>query len=490
MLENVLKIYLIAPFLFFLVLIVSKFLKPLAIRRLSKAFFFVMFFISSLILLKWQNHLFSFLNINFHINKFSSYMAFLLEIIYLLFVFYSKKFIDSKHKVFYSSTILSFGLVNLCLFCDNIFVFLLVLFWIFLLNYFLGSIFFVSKTSFQDKKNSLINNSKQLFADIFTVMGASFLISKDFIRYFLINNIDFSFTELSQNIYKINDFSIELAFFGFLILIFRLFNFMGFNYRKYDFQKSAKAYLIGLLENLNLMITGVVLFFKCYLNFDFLFFQFQNEIAILLLINFVYYIFLCLNQNDIFKFSNNIYKGFLIFAIFSVFSFEQNAFRIFLFYIFVLCLSYLMTGFVSAFLFDEFKTSKLDEFKKINDSSRLSQLFIALGFLNFVLVPILPMFSAFMVIAIAMFCTQYEGVMLNILPYFLIFGMFLICLGGVDVIRKILIEPVEKDERKNVLKTHQIFVFAILIFIMIVCGLFPDYFIDDVGFLSSLVPQI
>ena len=79
------------------------------------------------------------------------------------------------------------------------------------------------------------------------------------------------------------------------------------------------------------------------------------------------------------------------------------------------------------------------------------------------------------------FSTDYEGIILNIIPSMLIIGVFILALAVYGVIYKILIEPPEKARTQTTLSSHQIFVLAILTFVLIILSFCPDYIFNQIG---------
>ena len=468
-----LNLLIVIPFIFSLILGCFSFIKnPIYIRRFAKSIFFFEFILGFLALIFFQDTNFSLFGVQFSYDKFSSYLIFLSILIFFLFSIISKTFISKLHRLFYASSLLLMGLVNVVILSDNVFVALISLFWIFLLYYLLSTSF--SKS--EGKKNILA----QLMSDLFWYLVALFLISKDFIRLFVVNDIEFNFSLLAQNMYKIDDLSIMLAFVGFLILIGRLFNLIPFCAKNLSNSNTINP-LVYFLQGFSSLVLACFLFVKCYLNFNFMFYQMQDIIALFLLVNFVIFVVLSVKQNNIFKFLVNIFSANVIIGLFSVFAFEQECFRIFAYFIFVLCVAYATSVFALMILSEKFKTDRFDELKRINDKSRLFQFFITTSLLNIASVPVLSFFGAELICFMMIFATEYDGVVLNIAPYVLIIGAFALSAGVFNSLYRILIEPPEKSISLTNLSSHQVFVFGLLVFMIIILSFCPSYIFNQIG---------
>ena len=207
----------------------------------------------------------------------------------------------------------------------------------------------------------------------------------------------------------------------------------------------------------------------------------QDEIALFLLVNFVIFVVLSVKQNNIFKFLVNIFSANVIIGLFSVFAFEQECFRIFAYFTFVICVAYATSVFALMILSEKFKTDKFDELKRINDKSRLFQFFITVSLLNIASVPVLSFFGAELICFMMIFATDYDGVVLNIAPYVLIIGAFALSAGVFNALYRILIEPPEKSINLTSLSVHQIMVFGLLMFLIIILSFCPNYIFNQIG---------
>lgn len=475
--SGMLSAFLILPFLLVILFVISPFLKKsLYISRIAKITFFIelifAFFIAGM-----KETSFTYLNIDFALDKFCSYLLFINTFVFFLFSIFSKTFIIKLHKVFYSFSLLLFGIINILLLSDNIFATLISIFWLFLVSCF----FLVTFSKNENKKSIIV----QLMSDMFWFLASIFSILKEFAKYFVANNINFSFSELSQNLYKIDDFSIALAFIGFLILIGRMFNFIPFRTKNLSVCTNVIPF-VYYMQGCSFLIAGCFLFTKIYLNFNFLFYQMQDIITIFLLINFILFLFLSFRQNNMFKFLNNFFTANIIIGLFSVFSFEKECFRIFAYFVFVLIISYVFSSFVFIVLNQKFNTDKFDELKRINDKSKLLQFFTAISILNIASAPILAFFSAELISFMMIFSTDYEGSVLNFAPFVLILGAFILSLSAYGVIYRILIEPVEKICRQTSLSNHQVLVFIVLTFALVILSFTPDYIFKQIGTIVNI----
>ena len=459
--------YLVIPFVFAFLIGISFFLKnPIYIRRLAKVFFVIHFIYSNLIFFCVNESEFAFLNLNFILDNNSQFLLILASLIFFLYSIFSKMFILKLHKVFYAISFLLLGLVNFLILSDNIFISYFSLFCIILVNYFL----FVAFSKKQEEKTL----KYQLVIDMMCYFVSFSLILLEFARFFVINDIGFAFSNLNSNLYKIEDFSITCAFFGLLIIISRLFNFLPFNGKNLFLSNKINPFVYSLCF-VSFLILGCSLFLKTYINFDYLFYQFQDEIGIFLLLNFAFFVVMSLRQKNLFKFLTNVFSAVVVVVFFSIFSFESECNNAFLYSIFALCLSYCLSAFVFMILIDKFKTDELDEFKKIQDKTRISQFFITISLLNMASIPLLSFFGFELICFMIIFSTEYKGIILNIVPYCLALGVFLISLSSFGVLYKILIEPVQKVNIKFAFCNHQIIVCAILVFALIILGIYPEY---------------
>lgn len=463
---NIVHIFLLTPFIFAFILGINLFLKnTITIRKIAISGFLVNFLLSAINISFSNETGFLIKNIEFQTDKISSFYALLSSFLFLLFSIIAKSNIFKMHRGFYSSLSLISGLINIAILSNNIFIIFLSLFWIFLLFYFLD-------VSFAGKKNKKLN-SINLFSNLFWLLCSFFLIFESFARYFILNDIQLTFLNISKYIYKIDDFSINLAFIGFAILIFKLFNFIPFANKKQEENVFIQCFQFFC----NLFIGSFVLC-KCYLIFNYLFYQNQDAIAIFLILNFIIYSILAIKQEKMFDFLANIFRANLIIGLFSMFSFEKECFGILIYFTTVLIVSYCFCAFVFIALSNIFKTTKFEELKIIDINSKLCRFFSAFSLLNISSTPLLAFFSAEIISLMVIFSTNYEGIILNITPYILIIGAFIISGCSYNVIYKILVEPNEKATQTTSLAFHQTTIFAILTFTIIILSFLAKYILD------------
>ena len=204
------------------------------------------------------------------------------------------------------------------------------------------------------------------------------------------------------------------------------------------------------------------------------------------MINFIIFVTLTFAYKKIFQFITNVFCANFAIAIFSVFSFEQECANAFLYSIFGLCLSYCLTAFTFMVLKEKFKTDNIEEFKKINDKTKICQLFTTISLLNLACVPLFTIFSVELICLMMIFATDYEHELLNMIPYCLILGIFLISLVSFNVLYKILIEPVQKITTQVAFSNHQIIICIILILIIITYGICPELIFKQMGTLAEI----
>lgn len=459
------KLFLFLPFVFAFLLGVLKAIKnPIYIRRISKTFFGFEFLLSIIILFLYPVDVFNIFSFSFSYNEISMYLIFLSSLIFMLFSIFSKTFIDKLHKLFYLTLMILFGLINFIILIDNIFLTLALIFWFLILIYLISISF--------SKKEVKKNASLRLMGDLFWFFVVIALNISGFAKYFVINDIEFSFINIVQNVYHIDDAVVAPAFLGLLILVFRLLDFAPFSTKKVnDIQKTNS--FVCLISNIASFLLGAVLLIKCYKDFDYLFYEYQNEISIFLIANLVLYTLLIIKQKHLFDFLSNIFKIFFAFAIFVLFCFEQSTFEIFFKYIIAIILAWMFCGFVFAIISKKFKSDEIEELKRIDDKTKLTQIFSVLALLNIAPMPLFALFSVQLISFMSIFSIEYDAIILNITPYILIASAFVVCACVFRIIYKILIEPVESPNFEIQLCSHQVFVFIILTFLLFLLSLCP-----------------
>ncbi len=457
------------PFVFALALGAFTFIKnPVFVRNLAKIFFFFEFIFASSILIFYENVESAVFSFNFSLNKTPAIFIFLLSFVYFLFSIISKTFIKKHHRLFYVLSAFLFALSNCLILADNVGVSLISVFWIFLIQYFLFELF-----SKREKRAYY-----KIALDIFWLLSGVFLISFDFLRYFIINEIPFEYSSFLQGFSHVSDFSITLAFLGFFIIISRLFNFFPFanNFQTKPF--------INFFNTVTCLILGSYLLIKIHSIFDYVFYQCQNYIALYLILNLFWFCVLILKQDKVVKFLNESIIISSIISIFPLFSFEQKGSAVFIFSVFSLVISYVFLGFVMLSLCKKFRSDNFSGFKRIDDKNKVDKFITSLALFNVACTPTLAMFSSFITIFLVVFSYDYDTVLLNISPYCLLLAAFGLVYCFFNVIGKIFVEP-QEIFKKPLYSNHQMFVFLMLIFVILTLGLlFPQFINYFVGILD------
>ena len=475
MLENFeilfLKTFIFVPFVLSLAIALLSFIKnPIYIRRIAKFFFSATFLLSFLLIYLTDNTSFDILNINFVYDKSASLFIFISNLIFLLFSFISKSFISKLHKVFYSTLMLLSALLNTVILSDNISLTLILIFWIILI----GWLYSVCWNKNLSKKEL----SFQLISNVFWYICAIILIFVEFARYFIVNEISLNFSLINKYIYNINDTSITLAFVGFFILIFKFYNLIPFSKESLDNCEKTSPFIFSINSIISIIL-GSFFLIKTYLIFDYVIYQHQDFIAIYLLINFIYFLLLSFRQDNFIKFLICAGNVVLLNGFFLIFSFEDETFVAFVYYLLIYIASMSFSYFVFTVLSNKFKTNQIEEIKKYTSISSLVKFFIFTSLINFARIPLLPLFTSGTICFLVIFSTSYENIILNIAPYILIFGVLILSLNSFNIIYKILIEPTEKSKSLITFSRHQIMPILILVFLLILLGLFPQYIFEQ-----------
>lgn len=464
----ILNLSMFLPFILSGILGIGFFVKnPIHIRNISNTFLVFNFIVISCVLFLINKTDFSLFNLNFSLNSTSSLILLFTALIFMLFSIFSKNIISKSHRAFYSTLILLLGIIQGFILTDNIFISLSSIFLILLIFYFMQNIF-INPT----KKTNILKF--KLIEDCFIFLLAFFLMGYDFIRYFLINNINLSYSNIINNLYHISDFSATLAFIGFLILIFRFFNFIPFN-NSIKHLTISNNY-ISIINTISCALIGLVLLFKIYPSFDYLIYHYQEYIAFYLIFNFMYYIILSFRANSVINFFKNSIIPNIIIGLFVLFIFNSDGISQFIYYILSLIISYLLLGFIITVLINKFKTDLIEDFKKITQKSLL--LIFLFSILNLIRTPFLLMFSTTFIVLSSIFSFDYEGIILNLSGYILLVGLFMINLAMLNFANKIIIEPIEKPDFKFFTIKSNLFCFYILIFLTIIMTLGYQYIYD------------
>ena len=466
---EVLKIYLLIPFIFAFILGVSTFLKnPIHIRRIAKIFFFFQFIFTFCIFVGFDKSGFSLFNINFIFEENSSLFIFLTSFIFFIFSVISKTFIKKSNRLFYSTLSLLLGLINLIILSDNIFLILASVFWILLVNYLYNSNF--SKSNKQTFTN-------QLKIDIIILLTSFVLIFYNFARLFILNDIPFDFTQLKDNLYHINSISILAGFLGFIIIAFKFCSLIPFSGK--TLQNSTK--INGFLCTINYIVsifTGNILLLKILPAFDYLIYDFEDYFGIYLIFNLAWFILLSFKEKYLLNFAITTLLITSTSIIFSLFSFVVEGMTIFVYGISAIITSYMFLFIVFNLISEKLKTDKIDELTKIPSKNKIFKLFIITALLNIMKIPGFALFSSTLISLVNIFSIDYDGIILNFIPYFLLLGAFIVTILSYNIFNKILIEPQTQSLNKTELSNHQIITLTALAAVVIILGIFPQNFFN------------
>ena len=451
--------------------ILINFKNKILLRRLSSAFCFLNFVFCSGLFFSNLNLDFSFFGVNFLISEKTTLFLFFNSLLFLLFVFSSKTFINKFHKIFYSNLVLYLGLINLFFFCDGVFLSFGVLFLIFLLNYLFSSIY--SKDSFQKELKARFGLD---FLILFLALG---LILFDFSRYFIANDLGLLYSNMRSYLGYVQDSSCVFAFFGFLIVAFRLLNLVfGFNFSSLVEKKNNFLISLNLLP---ILLLGGYYFLLIFQNFDFLFYKFQNYIVLFLALNMLYSALLSFRKDNVFKTSLFLLCSNLPFLIFILFSFEEGSVEIFSYSFIGLIFSYFLLFLV--LLFQEKKLSSLDFSslsRGLSDNKKI-QILTLYSILNISFAPCFSLFYSFVLLNSIVFTSHFEGEVLNSCAWVAFFSIFLISISIFSLIGKIFIEPTKISKIKVEFPLHQRVCLYILVFLNILFSFFGAYLINGLG---------
>ena len=469
MLENynniLLDIYIIIPFIFAFLFGIFSFIKnPIYIRRITKTIFSILFVFAFIILTGLEYTNFNIFKINVILNKFSSIFIFINAFIFLIFSIISKTFIQKSQKLFSCVLFLLFGLLNSIILFDNITIIFGSIFWIFLICFLLNSNY--------DKKNK----NKLLYKlskNITLLAFCSILIFYDFARLFILNQTPFNYSNIQENLYHINNTSALIGFLGFLLLIFKFFNFIPFD--KNIISSNPLISNINIITNFTI---GNILLYKTFIAFDYLFYNLEQYIIIFLLINFIWFIILSFRQDSLIKIFNSTLPVFIIINIFALFSFEEKGIQAYLYSTITTLISYLFLLTIFAILINKFKSDRIEDIYKIPSKSKILKLFIILTLLNLIKIPPLALFTSNLFNFIMIFSVGYDEIIMQIIPYILVFGSFAISVCALNIFNKVLIEPQNTLKNEIKLANHQTITALILTIAIIILGIYPQYFFN------------
>lgn len=465
MLNKILNIYLFLPFVVAFLSGISFFIKKAStFNNIAKIYAVINLFFSSLFLFKLKMSSFSFniFNLNFEYNNISSVFLIVANFIFLVFIFACKDNVLKLNRLFYTTLITLNGLAVLLILSNNIFVNFGIIFW-FLIVYFLVTY------SFLENKEKKKNLKIQLINDLIFYFIAVFLICFDFIRFFIENNVAFNFSNIAENLYYISATSSTLAFFGFLIIVFRLLNFAFISFKTIGNLKYLNNFMASFMLILSISF-GYLLLFKIFFSFSELFSQYQNIICIYCIVNFIYLIILSIKEKNLITFCAYNLCSYIAITILILFSNLKNAPDLALYYFVALIISYLLAFLVCILLENRMKIKNIDEFKKLKQENKKLKPLILFAFLNISNTPFLGLFTPFLISVLIVFSTNYNSAIVNYLIYILLLGCFISGCNILNILNKILIEPVDYVESKIELSKVQIFIFTVLILIIFLLG--------------------
>ena len=461
-----LKIFIFLPFIFaFIIGILGKLKNPIVLRRISEIVCFFEFILVSILMLFSNEISFSVYGFEFSFDKATSFLIFSLTLAYFLFAILSKSFLNKLYRLFWSAFLLLFGLINVLILSNNVFASIVMTFFVFLCVYLLNFVF-----SPKDKSKFEI----QLKSDIFLFFLALILIIFDFSRYFVLNEIPFDFSKITENLYHINNSSILIAFIGFLIVLFRFAGFIPFCGKVLSNSNKTNSFISSLSLVSFYAITSYFLI-KIVQVFDFLFYDYEDYISLFLILNFIYFTIISFKQNDLIKFLYSFTPAYFAMSVFSIFSFEEKGLITFLYssVTYLIVLSFVLAVFLLVEKF--FKSKEDDEFNKI---AGLLKYFSIFAFLVLLKAPLTPLFSSGLLNLTAIFSTDYEGIILNVSAYIILFNMFLMALSVLNLFYRTLIEPQIQTGAEVKISKHQLLTLIISALGVVLVGVCPQYFFN------------
>lgn len=465
----VLNFYLFIPFLS-AILICLFMNNPINIRRISKLFFSSSLFLCCGLMLVLNYDSYDFFGNTLVFSKLSLTLSLFLNFIFMIFMFLSKTVIHKNHKAFYTLVLGCYSLINLFIFTDNLLILFILLFWLFFSQYFLAYNFSYSK----EAKTSLKIN---LSIDFIVCLAAMSLIGYDFLRYFAINNIDFTFQNILNNLALIDKNSTLVAFGGIMVIIFNLIKLLPFDGNNLNNVSKINPLCISINTISNLILASI-LSLKTYIVFKDLFYISQDIIIAYLLINLLYYAILSYRQNNFTKFSLCTIKISFISGFFVLFCSSNSAIGSFIYYICSVLISFCLLFCVGTILFSKFKTGKISSLLKGVSKNRLFSSFIFIALFNLAKAPFLPLFTACLYCLCLIFTNQYDTFITEIMPYCLLFGLFTVSLSVFDLIYRIFIKTNKQNTKNPVLLRCEVVAILFIIFMLIIINIYPNYFTD------------
>jgi len=438
---------------------------------------FIMLFVFSLYFILTNNDIqFQFLNFNFNFNNTNFIFIFVCNFIFLLFSLISRNLILKSHKLFYGVILLLCGLVNIILINDNILIDYLCLFWIFLLNYLLYSNF--------SKEKSSKELSYYLGLDIFTVLVSFSFVGYGLLRYFVVNDISFSFNQIAFYYDNISELSFQFAFWGLIIIIFRLFHFLPF--LSYPFRYSDKDNsLILSLNVLIFLLLGSFLLEKTYIAFNVQFIQDFKILAIYFIVNILYFSFLFFGQKNFIKALISIIPLSLFSGIFILFSNEYSMLASCIVYFIAVMLSFSFAIFVFLIIEDKLNTNRFEFLEKIKNDIVLKYS-VVLSLIITAKVPPFILFSSLIICLLSLFSLTLNNLVMKISVFFIIFSILIVVFACIDLIYKILIKPELKIKQISKISKMQFFVLFLIFLFILLFSLCPNFIFEQLLYISVL----
>jgi formate hydrogenlyase subunit 3/multisubunit Na+/H+ antiporter MnhD subunit len=393
--------------------------KTINLKKISDIFYFTAFILSFAVFFCLNKTSTNIFGIDFCYNKINGILILILNFSLFMFNFLSKNSLKNTKKLFYlcSIPLLIFG--NLILLTDNIFVIFVLLLLIHLIDY-------------------LFNNTKYSFLNDFLTLFISFgLLSFGLMKYFTLYEISLTFQNIAQFQYKIDDFVNNLAFWGLLILIFRLFNFLPFN------TKNENTYIFSYNRILYFII-GCYLSIKVFPLFNYFFDKSQNIIMCYLLFNLIYFSFLQIKSKNMIEFLKLTMPANAIIGFFSLFSYSEVGVVSFIYYSIGLILTYLGCFILSDIIKKAIGTDNFDSLKKISYGNKLIILFTFVVFLNLAKIPPFVGFFSGVYSTLNLFLIDTSGFIMTCAPYVTVFSSLLISINSLNVLTRVTTEPIEE----------------------------------------------
>lgn len=457
-------LYLIIPF-FILPFFAgfSKFKDKNFTRKFSNTFFASQLVFSFFMFLLIDKYTFTIFDVTFLSDRLNLALILILNFIYLLFSIFSKEIIKTSSRIFYPILIIFFALSNVFILTDNVFLLFLIIFWTLLLQYLLLSLY-------KQEKNLKKNLNRQLIFDFVLFFASVFLIGFDFLRYFILNQINFSFENIQNYLSNINETSTILAFVGFLILIFRHFNFIVFSGLNFSNYKKVPAFNLILLMFFNSVVAHS-LFVKIYPVFSFLFNQYSETIITFLFVNLIYYLILMFKTKTIGDFLLSSYVFNMAIGINLYLISSKNDLRILFYYFISFIVSFVLLGLVFSVLETRFNTNLFEEFKKIPSKNNIFKTAIIFSILNYMKLPFLSNFMAFLILVYTA-VSKCSDISINILIVFFVAFLFYF-VSNLNIFYKILLFPYEKFDKDKFVSRHQSICILLLIFLVVILIFLP-----------------